>query len=77
MLPITVDLGMVILQPEKPRHLNFLYREDVVFGSWFKVVVKTTEDADELYVSTFHRVRDSEANRWIRKYGFHRDQRKT
>jgi hypothetical protein len=77
MMPITIDLGHVLFNPDTPLHLNFFYREDVVFGTWFKVVVKTTKPGDELYVATFHRVRSEEAARWFRKFGALRDQRIT
>jgi hypothetical protein len=77
MLPITVDLGRIILQPLKSKHLNFFYRDDVVFGTWFKAVVKTNSEMDELHVATFHRVHSDEVARWVRRYGTHREQRIT
>lgn len=49
--------------------LLFVHFEDQVFGSGFKLVVKSIIRPDELWVRTFHKVSLEEARRIFRKPG--------
>src|SRR5689334_21252376 len=62
MMGITLDLGMALHDAKLPNHLVILHRDDVIFGRWYKLVVKLTGNG-ELYVTTFHRVEAVDVNR--------------
>jgi hypothetical protein len=61
MVGITIDLGRAVL--DSRGRLQFFYFEDVIFGKWFHVVVKTNVACSELWVSSFHMTKPSEVAR--------------
>ena len=65
MVGITIDLGRALL--DKHGDLQFFYFEEVIFGKWFHVAVKSNEDRTELWVSSFHITKPGEVARHTRR----------
>lgn len=65
MLQNAIDLGRATMDDRG--HLCFYYLDDVIFGTWFKAVVKPCRALDELWVSTFHPISSQEVRRKCRK----------
>ena len=66
MMSITLDLGLAVHDDTRPQYLEFYYRDGVLFGHWFKLVVKLTGHA-ELYATTFFRVSAVDVNRGVKR----------
>jgi hypothetical protein len=65
MARITIELGRALL--DKNGDLQFFYFEEVIFGKWFHVSVKSNEACTELWVSSFHISRAGEVARHTKR----------
>lgn len=60
-MELCMEFGRVIR--EKPWHLTFFYYDDIVFGGWHHLSIKSADYGNELWVSTFHPQTSSEVKR--------------
>ena len=64
----TVDYGLALAEPDRPRHLTFLFFDADTFGNWFQVSLKRGQEDRRVFVTTFHRSCDTEVSRKLRKH---------
>ncbi|WP_394888471.1 hypothetical protein ACG873_24950 [Mesorhizobium sp. AaZ16] len=65
MIPIAADLGAVV--QDRNGALSFFYDDQNVFGKIFHLAVKTTSERHEIWISTFHKIRNDEYVRRLKK----------
>jgi hypothetical protein len=71
MLSLTIELGRVI--QDRPKHLTFFFREEVVFGKWFQATIKANADGSEIWVTTFHISKPTAVTSRCRRFPILRD----
>lgn len=64
LLALSAELGTVV--QNKPGTLSFFYDDTVVFGKLFHMALKTTTERHEIWVCTFHPIRNTEYTRRIK-----------
>lgn len=64
-----VDYGMALVEPERPRHMTFLYFDTLLDadGAWYQATVKRGGEDRRIFLATFHRSCATEAARKRRK----------
>ncbi len=66
MLEFTMLYGRVV--SDRKWHLTFFHYDDIVFGSWLQLTIKSADSGNELWVSTFHRQSHTEVTRHCKKH---------
>ena len=61
----TVERGTAIA--DRVAHVTFFHK-DPDSGKWFQVTIKRSRENDRLYLATFHRVKEREVRRRLRKH---------
>ena len=62
-----IDDGEVIHKPDRPKHLEFLYRDRVVFQTNFIVVIKANERGNEIFLESFRKIGKRRFNPRVRQ----------
>lgn len=61
LIDLCLMLGRVI--SDKKWHLTFLYYDEIVFGGWHHLTIKSANYGTELWLCTFHPQTPSEVKR--------------
>lgn len=73
MMEMCLMFGRVI--QDRPWHLTFFHYDEIVFGGWYHLTIKSADRGNELWVSTFHPQSHSEVKRITKRATFLREEK--